>query len=181
VKHSHLVAGLLAAAMVWAGSAQARIGGTQPAFDQTILVKKLGYRATGTQDIVSGRYKGFKACQYVSPDVRSFIDLVVSPKGGIAQEAMLMPVQPNAMDAARFLEFMRDATNNSVNMNDIFKFIHDSVQIAKEYRKQFGGYAVTVFRYPRIMAAAAPGQAGDQGTLMDLQVAAAGPSRAKAK
>jgi hypothetical protein len=162
-----VVVGLLAA-IASAGTAQARVGGTVAAFNESMLVGKLGYKLAGTQNIIAGQYKGFTAHQYVSPDLRSFIDVVVSPRGAIVEQAMLLPITPTALDAARFVEFMREATNNSVDMNEIFKFIHDSVQVAKEYRKQFGGRFVTVYRYPPSLV------------VMDIKVTAA-PAAKKAK
>lgn len=131
----------LLAAMLAAGSAEARVGGTVKQFNETLLVKKLLYRPMGrTQRVVFGKYKGFIAHQYMAPDARSFIDLVVSPKGVVVEQAMLLPIQPNPIDAARFVEFMREATKNSVNMNDVFRFMHAAVQMPKDSRKQFGRY-----------------------------------------
>jgi hypothetical protein len=140
MRRGHLALGLLAAMLV-AGDAEAHLGGTVKQFNETLLVKKLQYKPLGTtQRVVIGPYKGFVAHQYVAPDARSFIDLVVSPKGVIVEQAMLLPIQPNPIDAARFVEFMREATQNGVNMNDVFKFMYQAVQVAKDSRKQFGRY-----------------------------------------
>jgi hypothetical protein len=164
VKPKYVVAGVLAATLALAGGAQARVGSTVSAFDQTELVKKLGYKRTGSQGIVVGHYKGFTAHQYVSPDTRSFIDLVVSPKGTIVEQAMLLPLHPNALDAARFVSFMQEATNNSVDMNDVFKFIAATVQAGKDASKQFGGYILRAYSYA--------------GVVLDLKVTATSPPAA---
>jgi len=165
MKPRYVVAGVLAATLALAGGAQARVGSTMAAFNQTELVTKLGYKVTGSQAIVSGQYKGCMAHQYIAPDSRSFIDLVISPKGIIVEQAMLLPLNPNAMDAARFVSFMKEATKNSVDMNDVFKFIAATVQAGKDASKQFGGYVLRVYSWA--------------GVVLDLKVTAAGQAAPK--
>jgi hypothetical protein len=165
MKARHIVAGLLAAVLVSGGVAQARIGAGKASFDESAMVKKLGYKPMSQQRIVQGTYKDHTAYQYMAPDSRSFIDIIISPKGVIVEQAMLLPIQPNPIDAARFVEFMREATNNKADMNAVFEFMYHAVQQAKDSSKKFGSFMLRA--YPLV------------GIVVDVKVTAASGSGAQ--
>jgi hypothetical protein len=162
---------LVSAFLLSATAACAQVGGGVAAFDRGTLVTKLGFKATGTQNYTAGRYKGMTAHQYMSADARCFIDLIVSPRGVIVEQAILLPIAPGPMDATRFVEFMRDAAHNTANMNDVFKFIGDAVKARKDTRKQFGRYLLTLSMYPEKPAP----------SVLDIQVTLASGGGAKPK